>query len=86
MNKIEDIEMIDVLMVEQLKPLNKIGITALECGASAEAESRVAGANPVRRHGIGDDTCGRARGSLDLSEPDARKTMTSFGVTSKRVI
>jgi hypothetical protein len=35
MNKIEDIEMIDPLMVEQIKPLNKIGITHIAGGGKA---------------------------------------------------
>jgi hypothetical protein len=46
MNKIEDIEMIDLVIVEQSKPVNKIGITVLEIGDLARTCSAAAGGSP----------------------------------------
>jgi hypothetical protein len=47
MDKIEDIEMIGPVMVEQSKPINKIGITALElrgCGVRSGTAAAIAAA------------------------------------------
>jgi hypothetical protein len=66
MDKIEDIEMIGLVMVEQSKPINKIGIAALELGEACGASSGAAAAGRVTAAGIGDGTCVPARGPLDL--------------------
>jgi hypothetical protein len=85
MNKIGDIEMIGLVMVEQCKPLNKIGITY------------IGGGWIPRGYGGGDGCWATGRSETALAavlaavltwlEPggSAARTMTSFGVTSKRV-
>ena len=67
MNKIEDIEMIGLVIVEQSNPVNKIGITALGGLADRGVRwDRAAGRSRAQSRGIGDSTCGRAPRTLDL--------------------
>jgi hypothetical protein len=66
MDKIEDIEMIGLVMVEQSKSINKIGIAALELGERAESARAPLWAGWATAAGIGDGTCVPARGPLDL--------------------